>query len=76
MKKIIFALLTLGSMTGCMGTYVSGNGTNSSAATDDVWYVKNSYFLYIFQTGTDVYYCPPAAAAGQKTCKKAVMHDE
>ena len=74
MKKTILALLTLASLTGC-GTIVSGNATNSSASTDDVWYAKTSYIL-IFVTSSDVYYCPPAQAAGQKTCKKAVMHDE
>ncbi len=74
MKKTILALLTLASLTGC-GTIVSGNETNTSASTDDVWYAKTSYIL-IFMTASDVYYCPPAQAAGQKTCKKAVMHDE
>ena len=75
MKKLIFSLLTLASISGC-GTFVSGNATNSSAATDDVWYAKTTYMLYIFQTSSEVFYCPPAQAAGQKTCKKAVMHDE
>jgi hypothetical protein len=75
MKKAIFALLALNALAGC-STWVSHPDVGSSAATDEVWYVKEKYILMLFKTDGDVFYCPPAQAAGQKTCKKAVMHDE
>jgi hypothetical protein len=69
-------LLTVAGLSAGCGNTLSGNATNSSASTDDVWYTKTGYVLYFIPTGSDVYYCPPAQAAGQKTCTKAVMHDE
>ena len=74
MKKLVLSLLALCSLAGC-ATTVSLPDVGNSANTDEVWYAKSKYIL-IFRTDNDVYYCPPAQAAGQKTCKKAVMHDE
>jgi uncharacterized protein YceK len=74
MKKLVLSLLALCSLAGC-ATGVSLPDIGNSANTDEVWYAKSRYIL-IFRTDNDVYYCPPAQAAGQKTCKKAVMHDE
>ena len=77
MKKLIFSLLALSALTCAVGcrTAVSLPSVGNSANTDEVWYAKSKYILG-FRTDNDVYYCPPAQAAGQKTCKRAVMHDE
>ncbi len=74
MKKLILGVIAVGSLAGCMSS-VSLPSVGSSAHTDEVWYAKSKYILG-FRTDNDIYYCPPAQAAGQKTCKKAVMHDE
>lgn len=71
-RALFFA--SVAGASGCYSTVsypVSGNTTSS----DEVWYVKQKYVLFL-RVQHDVYYCPPGQVVSQKVCTKAVMHDD
>ncbi len=69
--------LFLAGIFGTSGCYssVSYPVSGSTTSSDEVWYVKQKYVLFL-RVQHDVYYCPPGQVVSQKVCTKAVMHDE
>ena len=76
-RKMIGGLLLVAALVpvlvGCsVITPPFGGGAmeTKNQATGEAWYVKNSYFwfLFLFLTSSDIYYCD-----GKGTCKEAVV---
>ncbi len=72
----VFAIVLLAAavLSGCYST-VSYPVSGSTTSSDEVWYVKQKYVLFL-RVQHDVYYCPPGQVVSQKVCTKAVMHDD
>lgn len=65
---VVLAAFVLAGVLGGCATASPPLAPNASRS-DEIWYVRHSAFK------TEVFYCPPSEAPGQKVCKKAVMHE-
>lgn len=73
MTRVALALAAF-TLAGCYSS-VGGPASAATTRTDELWYVKERYFLFV-RVAADVYYCQPAQSPHPKVCTKAVLHDD
>ena len=73
-KKLILATVAaalMANLTGC--ARINGGVNPSQQLTGEIWYTKETHFLWLFLLGSSVWYCPAPTAPGPATCTQAAI---